>query len=169
MKVLAAIGAAAALSVALLTAAAAGAVTRTKTKTIRLKAYVISDATPYTIDGSAHCAGKSILIVDLPSDVISDQASVDQPGVGPFDFSGSPFTNPITGFSNPYPVPQGQGRRQDPDRRQARDYAGGLPGRERSVLQSDRFCRPRAADDAEARQHSPGGNAGQPDRQQALR
>ena len=98
--------AAAALIVALQTTAATGAVT--KTKTIRLKADVIEDATPYTIDGTARCAGKFLLIVDLPSDVISYQASVDQPGVGPFDFSGPPFTNPITGFGNPYRVPKGK-------------------------------------------------------------
>jgi PASTA domain len=79
----------------------------TKTKTVRLSGHVFQDNTPYTVDGSAHCAAKWILVIDLPSHVISYQASVNQPGVGPFDFSGPPFTNPITGFGDPYKVPKG--------------------------------------------------------------
>ncbi len=106
VKVLAAIGAVV-LSVALLTTGA-GATAKTKTKTIRLKASVIAVDTPYTINGNAACAQKVLLIVDLPSDVISYQASVDQPGLEVFSFSGPPFTNPITGFGNPYTVPKGE-------------------------------------------------------------
>lgn len=76
-------------------------------KTIKLSAHVIQVDNNYTVAGSARCALKTILLINVPSDVISYQASVDEPGVGLFSFSGPPFTNPIVGYGQPYTVPAG--------------------------------------------------------------
>jgi hypothetical protein len=92
---------------ALAAALATGVSAAPSTKTVKLSGSVLQDNTPYTVVGTAHCATKWILVITLPPHVISYQASVNQPGVGPFDFSGPPFTNPITGFGNPYTVPKG--------------------------------------------------------------
>jgi hypothetical protein len=77
-------------------------------KTVPLSGHVIQIDTNYTENGNPRCSQKDILIIDVPDDVVSYQASVYQQNYGTFDFSGPPFTNPITGFGNPYTVPAGE-------------------------------------------------------------
>lgn len=77
-------------------------------RTVRLTGSVVWDPDNYTSSGSAHCAEKWMLVINVPSDVISYTASVNQPGLGPFFFNGPRFTNPITGYGPNYTVPAGK-------------------------------------------------------------
>lgn len=56
---------------ALMSAAASAA-------TIPLTGRVAFDVDNYLVDGSAHCSGRYILLIDVPSDVVSYTASVVQ-------------------------------------------------------------------------------------------
>jgi len=75
---------------------------------VKLPAWVVQVNNAYTVNGTAVCASKTILMMSVPSDIVRYQASVDQPGVEDFTFGGPPFTNPITGFGLPYTVPEGE-------------------------------------------------------------
>jgi len=76
--------------------------------TVQLSGSIVEDDSQYGSGTSEHCSQKWILIISVPSDVSRYTASVYQPGVGQFSFSGPPFTNPIIGFGSPYTMPQGQ-------------------------------------------------------------
>jgi hypothetical protein len=83
--------------------------------TIRLTGRVEFDVSDYPVGNTEHCAYKKILLIDVPSDVVSYTASIVQSGLSfgspaseTFTFSGPPFTNPVTGFGNPYQIPAGE-------------------------------------------------------------
>ena len=73
-------------------------------KTIPLNASVLWDPSTY-VDGSGntHCSEKWILIVDVPSDVVSYSAQAYQPSINMYFYrSGPPFDNPVTGYGPDY-------------------------------------------------------------------
>jgi hypothetical protein len=94
------------LSLSALSLAGAALASAARAKTISLTGEVIQTNNPYTLSASPHCSTRNILQIQVPAHVVSYSASVHE-GTNFFQFSGPPFTTPITGYGKPYYVPKG--------------------------------------------------------------
>lgn len=85
-------------------------------KLVDLPAALVPTYDNWTLNGSARCTDRAILIVAVPAHVVDVTGSVLQKGnggvvSGMIDrmwYEGPGFTNPITGYGPDYPVPKGE-------------------------------------------------------------
>jgi lysophospholipase L1-like esterase len=82
-------------------------------KSVDLPAALVATYDNSTAGGEAVCTGRAILLVAVPDHVVGVTGLVHREGTGlygHYDYPNSQieFTNPITGYGPPYPVPKGE-------------------------------------------------------------
>ncbi len=75
--------------------------------TVQLSGQVVQVDKSYTVNGTASCEALLVLQINAGTDIVNYSASVDQKNIGERDFSGPPFSNPITYGDISYTVPPG--------------------------------------------------------------
>ena len=94
--------------------ASASLIAASGTKSVDLPATLVATYDNSTVGGERVCTGRAILLVAVPDGVVDVTGSVHHEGDGLYGHynnvvpEGPGFTNPITGYGPPYPVPKGE-------------------------------------------------------------